>query len=178
VNFETQYLRAFGITVSPKVEGEFSNDPEDRGNWTTGRVGEGELKGTKYGVSAAAYPQLDIANLNIHQVREIFWRDYWREAGCHLLPHRLALCIFDAAVNHGVHAASKILQEVLGFTGADKDGIVGLHTATAAKQWDQDDLIIDFQRARLEYMRALKGWPRNKNGWSRRVFRLTMEAAR
>jgi lysozyme family protein len=178
VNFENLYLRAFGITVGAKVEGVYSDDPEDRGNWTGGEKGKGELRGTKYGVSAAAYPHLDIKNLNITQVREIFYRDYWRAAGCQLLPGRLALCVFDAAVNHGVHAASKLLQEVLGFTGGDKDGIVGLQTATAAKQWDQDDLIIDFQRARLEYMRALKNWPRNKNGWARRVFRLTLEAAR
>ena len=33
-------------------EGGFQNMHHDRGNWTGGKVGEGELKGTKFGLSA------------------------------------------------------------------------------------------------------------------------------
>ena len=44
-------------------EGEFTNDPKDRGNWTTGVIGRGQLKGTKFGISAMTYPHLDIINL-------------------------------------------------------------------------------------------------------------------
>ena len=41
-------------------EGGWQHDPRDRGNWTGGEVGRGECKGTKYGISAASYPALDI----------------------------------------------------------------------------------------------------------------------
>jgi lysozyme family protein len=34
-------------------EGGFQNDPDDSGNWTGGKVGVGELKGTKWGICAA-----------------------------------------------------------------------------------------------------------------------------
>ena len=46
-------------------EGGFTNDPNDRGNWTSGKIGVGELKGTKYGISAMAYPLEDIKNIGI-----------------------------------------------------------------------------------------------------------------
>ena len=34
-------------------EGRFTNDRNDRGNWTTGIIGKGQLKVTKYGKSLA-----------------------------------------------------------------------------------------------------------------------------
>jgi hypothetical protein len=43
--------RAFEETIG--LEGGFSRNPDDNGNWTGGRRGLGELKGTKYGISAA-----------------------------------------------------------------------------------------------------------------------------
>ena len=33
-------------------EGGLSLDPNDRGNWTGGKKGSGELRGTKYGIAA------------------------------------------------------------------------------------------------------------------------------
>ena len=56
-NFE----RCFAFTLG--AEGGYSNNPADPGNWTGGAVGNGELRGTNFGISASAYPQLDIANL-------------------------------------------------------------------------------------------------------------------
>lgn len=34
-------------------EGGYTDNPKDPGNWTGGEVGKGELKGSKYGLSAA-----------------------------------------------------------------------------------------------------------------------------
>ena len=59
MNFE----RAFEKLIDH--EKGLSLDPKDRGNWTTGVIGKGELKGTKYGVSAMSYPHLDIRNLTL-----------------------------------------------------------------------------------------------------------------
>ena len=50
--------KAFDIIVG--VEGGFSLDPNDPGNWTGGKRGVGELKGTRWGISAKSYPHLDI----------------------------------------------------------------------------------------------------------------------
>ena len=45
------------------VEGGYQCDPDDKGNWTGGNVGVGLLKGTKYGISAASFSNVDIKNL-------------------------------------------------------------------------------------------------------------------
>jgi hypothetical protein len=36
-------------------EGGYSNDPDDPGNWTGGKVGVGRLLGTKFGIAAKGY---------------------------------------------------------------------------------------------------------------------------
>ncbi|MFH4425265.1 glycosyl hydrolase 108 family protein [Vibrio alginolyticus] len=62
-------------------EGGLSLNPKDRGNWTSGIVGVGELKGSKYGVSAMSYPDLDIANLTRTECKEIVYRDFYKALG-------------------------------------------------------------------------------------------------
>src|SRR5690554_3598272 len=51
-------------------EGKFTDVRGDRGNWTSGRVGAGELKGTKYGISAMSYPHLDIKAITLEQAKD------------------------------------------------------------------------------------------------------------
>ena len=58
----------------------------DPGNWTDGKVGVGELKGTKYGIAASAHPTLDIAGLTLPAAEAIYEREYWTPAGCEALP--------------------------------------------------------------------------------------------
>jgi hypothetical protein len=92
-----------------KIEGGFQNDPNDPGNWTGGAVGIGELKGTKYGISAASYPDLDIVNLTVPEASVIYERDYWRESGADELPWPLCLAHCDLAVNGGVGRAMEAM---------------------------------------------------------------------
>ena len=50
-------------------EGRFTLNPNDKGNYTP----SGELKGTKYGISARMYPKLDIKNLTLEQAKLIYF---------------------------------------------------------------------------------------------------------
>lgn len=70
----------------------------DPGNWTGGKVGSGELRGTKYGISAAQYPMLDIKNISLDDAKLIYRKDYWKVAGCETLPWPLCLAVLDTAV--------------------------------------------------------------------------------
>ena len=88
-------------------EGGYTDNPEDHGNWTGGRKGVGELKGTNYGISAASYPNLDIRNLTLAQADDIYFRDYWQASGADKLPWPYCLLAFDSAVLHGVGASRK-----------------------------------------------------------------------
>ena len=58
-------------------EAGFTTDPKDRGNWTTGVIGKGELRGTKYGISAMTYPYLDIKNITLEYAKTLYKRDWW-----------------------------------------------------------------------------------------------------
>ena len=85
-------------------EGGYSAERVDPGNWTGGAVGVCELRGTKFGISAGAYPSLDIAGLTLADAQATYRRDYWDRVRGDELP--LALFKFDAAMNNGIgHAA-------------------------------------------------------------------------
>lgn len=92
-----------------KHEGEFTRASTDPGNWTGGSVGSGSLVGTKYGISAKAYPQLDIPNLTVAQAVAIYRRDYWTPMGCDYMTPSMALVVFDCAVNQGRGRAGDFL---------------------------------------------------------------------
>lgn len=138
--------RAFAYLVS--VEKGLSLDPNDRGNWTGGRVGVGELRGTKYGVSAAAHPDLDIPALTVDQAQQLFESEYWNTCRCDEMPYPLALCVVDDAYNHGPDLAIRTLQHTL---GVPVDGKMGPQTLGKA-QGAGPPLVLAFQAARaLEY---------------------------
>lgn len=79
----------FAFTVGS--EGGYTSDSADKGNWTGGAVGAGVLKGTKYGISAAEYPTLDIANLTQADAETIYRKDYWPGIRAPRCPCRLLL---------------------------------------------------------------------------------------
>jgi lysozyme family protein len=161
-------------------EGEYTDNRNDRGNWTGGAVGQGELKGTKWGISAASYPRLDIRNLSLTQAHDIYESDFWQRAGCHDMPPRLAFVHFDAAVNNGVGRAVRWLQQVV---GAGVDGRYGNDTRTAmqaAVTRDETHVLIEIHAHRLRFMAELtgpSGWPTFRGGWSRRLVKVPFEAA-
>jgi len=144
-------------------EGGFTSNPDDRGNWTGGRIGSGILKGTKYGISAMSYPDLDIRSLTWQQAKSIYKTDFWDKYSVESLPESIRLFFFDSSINHGVGGAIKILQDA---AGVAVDGNMGPKTMAAAKKvtpWD-------FARARSDYfieaskkgnnIAFLKGWLR------------------
>ena len=92
-------------------EGGYQNVHNDRGNWTGGEVGVGENKGTKYGISAASYPHLDIKNLTMQQADAIYFTDYWQASGADTMAWPACLLVLDTAVLHGVGTAKAYLQE-------------------------------------------------------------------
>lgn len=93
-------------------EGDYQNIPNDSGNWTGGKVGAGVNKGTKYGISAASYPDLDIINITMEQADAIYYRDYWQQSGADKLAWPACLLVFDTAVLHGVGTARNWLMDV------------------------------------------------------------------
>lgn len=143
-------------------EGVFDDNAKDRGNWTTGIVGSGELRGTKYGIAAHAYPQLDIRNLTLAEAKTLYMRDYWSTVEAHAA---LRFQLFDAAVNHGKGNAIRLLQRAVGV--AD-DGHWGPVSQRALDALSLDDQLMRFIAHRLLFWASLSTFETFGRGWTRR----------
>lgn len=172
----SNFDRMFDIVMGH--EGDFTADPADRGNWTAGAIGQGTCRGTKYGISAAAYPDLDITNITLDAAKALYQRDYWQRIAGDRLPGALALLVFDAAVNNGTGRAIRWLQQV---AQVSQDGVIGPRTLgaidhAAARPGGITDLCAEFLAQRLLFMTSLPTWQTFGLGWARRLCRLPYEA--
>ena len=147
-------------------EGKFTNDRQDRGNWTTGVIGKGELKGTKYGISAMTYPDLDIKNLTLVQAKKIYNRDWWDKINADQINPALVFQVWDFAINAGMGTAKRKLQLAVGVLD---DGIIGNLTIQAINKAELNDILLKFNAERLKYYTSLSTWPRYGKGWTLRV---------
>ena len=177
------FNKIFAITVGHEGQ-TLDLTPGDRGNWTSGIVGQGELKGSKFGVSAASYPTVDIANLTLAEAAEIYFTDYFKPVGGDRLPGPLALLAFDAAVNSGVGNAARWLQRAV---GVRDDGVVGDQTIAAANTLIGKDgtagICAEMLAQRLAFMNSNTAqWQQfgvaagRPLGWPRRLFQLAYQS--
>ena len=164
--------KAFAVIVGH--EAGYSNDHGDNGNWTGGKVGAGEFKGTKYGISAASYLALDIVNLQLEDAKAIYFRDYWLPLNADMLPPAIALVAFDGAVNASVKQAAMWLQAALNVA---QDGVIGRQTLNAVRMVrDVEPVIVEMLALRNEHNRKAQTADRHGLGWSRRLFKLSYQA--
>lgn len=161
-----QFEDAFKLLIGN--EGGYTNDTRDRGNWTGGKQGKGVLKGTKYGISAMAYPDVDIKSLTLGQAQAIYKRDYWDACGADNLPESIRFDVFDTAVNSGVARAKKILQAAIGVVA---DGVIGPVTLATAQAMDAQRLDKRFNAERLRFVSTIGGkeWELYGKGWVVRI---------
>lgn len=130
-------------------EGGFSIHPKDPGNWTGGKVGVGQLKGTNKGIASHSHPHLDIKNLTDDQIAAIYRKGYWDTVKADTLLPGVDLATFDASVMSGPGRARKWLMASLGGDGPDT--------------------IKRLCAKRLGFVQALKTWNTFGRGWLRRI---------
>lgn len=164
MNYTPQFLTYFDRLIGH--EAGFTIAPRDNGNWTGGRRGIGELKGTKYGIAANTYPDIDIANLTTEQAKAIYWRDWWLKIGADRLPPALSYQVWQFAVNAGMGTAKRGLQYA---AQVAQDGHVGPLTLAAVSKMELNDLLLRFNAFCLEHYTSLSSWPDFGKGWARRV---------
>ena len=147
-------------------EGKFTNNPLDRGNWTSGKVGRGKLKGTKFGISAMTYPHLDIKNLTKTEACDIYYKDFYKPFMGAVRSQAARYQLLDYAVNSGVMRATKALQRAV---GTHPDGWIGAKTRTAALRVPDELIALLVLADRLEFMASLSVWKTFGRGWARRI---------
>lgn len=149
-------------------EGEFSDNPKDPGNWSSGQVGVGTLDGTMWGVSspvARAFGYTGrMQDLPLETAKSIAKKKYWDVYQCDQFDARVAFQVFDAAYNGGRPA--QWLQQAAGVAA---DGVIGAKTIAAVRAADPMKIIMRFDAYRLKYMKDCRIWSDVSRGWADRI---------
>lgn len=149
-------------------EGGLSLDGNDPGNWTGGKVGVGELKGTKYGIAANTYPDLDIRALTVNDAAAIYARDFLAPLGAERYPDGVGFQLLDFAVNSGMRRTVLQLQFALGLK---TDGVIGPMTLAAVQALPEHKMVMLIISQRIEYMTGLRNFAHAGRGWMMRMAR-------
>lgn len=147
-------------------EGGFTNDRRDPGNWTGGKVGVGELRGTNMGIAAASFPKVDIRNITKAQAADIYAKKYAAPLRFDDLPVGPDLVTLDFGINSGIYRSARYAQMV---SGAPVDGVIGPVTLTAIQKMPARDYVKKLCAKRLSFVQGLKIWETFGKGWSRRI---------
>lgn len=158
-------------------EGGYTDDKDDSGNWTGGKIGVGVLKGTMMGISAARYPNEDIKNLTVERVKFLYKRDFWNKHNIEALPREYQHIVFDMVVNHNPTDAFKAVQRAINDACADikVDGKFGHNSRLALNTYRPPINLIKFRRIEL-YEKIIARSPikaKYRAGWINRAIRVS-----
>lgn len=136
----------------------------NEGGYTPGKGDPGGE--TKFGISKRSYPTIDIANLTRDDAKEIYRRDFWQRGSMDQYDGAIAFQAFDAAVNHGIETAIRLLQRA---AGVADDGHIGPITIAAIKRKSTTDMLMLFIAQRIKFWTKLSTWPTFGRGWANRA---------
>lgn len=163
MNYSPQFEIIFPRIVD--TEGGYSKDPNDPGNYGI-RNGQRVLIGTKYGVSGASYPNLDIPNITLEDAKGIFYKDFYLKVNGDQFPLALSMQMCDAEINHGWFGAIKMLQFAASVT---VDGVFGPLSLAAVNRIDKNDILYLFLARRIDVMVSDPNWLKYGAGWMHRI---------
>ena len=163
--------RAFDVALRHvlEMEGGWSNDPYDPGGPTNFGITLATYaahKGVAVVAGSLAALTAELRAIPQEMVREIYLGRYWRPSHSAELPAGLALMHFDAAVNHGVGGAARMLQQALRVAA---DGEIGTETLATARASSLGDAIDRYAEIRRTRYRSLGHFWRFGRGWLARV---------
>ncbi|MCE6415139.1 hypothetical protein KSA69_17050 [Acinetobacter baumannii] len=139
-------------------EGGYVDHPSDPGGETNYGITKSVAR--QYGFKGS----MKVIPMDI--VERIYKDQYWNAMSCDSFPFSIAFQLFDAAVNHGLLNARKLLQRAV---GVKDDGIVGALTLAAVRKIPQLTLISLFNSKRLEFYSKISTVKVFGGGWMARV---------
>lgn len=145
------------------LEGGYVNDPRDSG---------GE---TKYGISAASNPGVDIKNLTWEGAKKIYKAKYWDAPKLGLIDDCRIVCrVFEQCVVGGQRVGVRLLQcayNDLTHSGTlAPDGLMGPKTANAINSYPHKDaLYAAINKQAANRYPTLKNWNLYADSWMRRL---------
>jgi len=139
-------------------EGGYVNHPDDPGGETNWGITKATARANGYTGS--------MKELTRERAKLIYKTAFWERAKCPQYHSGIGYQLFDAAVNHGIGNAIRMLQRAVNV--AD-DGIVGKLTLKAIDQMSLDDVLVLFNAERLMFQSKLSKFPTFGRGWVRRT---------
>lgn len=120
-------------------EGGLSDHPADKGGLTNLGITQSTLDRAQLEFTGLPSSVKDLTRAHAEEIYRVL---YWEESKADMMPYPLSTLHFDAAVNHGVGGAAKLLQRTINNYAAkagldvcvDVDGAVGPKTLSALCQ--------------------------------------------
>lgn len=148
-------------------EGGYVNHPQDPGGATMRGVTQRVYDAFR---RATGLPTQAVRLLTDAEHHAIYIRQYWNPIWGDQLPDGVDGAVFDYAVNSGPARAVRDLQRIV---GTKADGVMGLMTFSAVKEWvakrSAAELVVALCEARMRFLRGLKTFATFGRGWTRRV---------
>lgn len=154
-------------------EGGYSDHKADRGGKTM------------YGITQLTFnmwltkhnlPTRPVRSLTKSEMQQIYRQEYWTKASCQYMTEKLAICHFDAAVNHGLGRAAKLLQKAVGVA---EDGVIGQKTLDAVQSIPENIVIREYLNARDDFYHQIVARDPSQlaflDGWMNRLENLEKE---
>lgn len=165
-----RFDKAFEYTMPFEGWDAYTNDPDDMGGATKYGITIKTLKAIRFDVDGdGEITESDVRLLTYSQAKDILKRKYWDMIQADKIEsERIAIKLFDCAVNMGPIRATRIAQEALNDLryGLVVDGLMGPKTLSSLNGTDEDVFFL-FLVARLEQFytglnqrKFLKGWLR------------------
>lgn len=121
---------------------------------------------TNWGISKRSYPSVNIKDLTREDAKEIYRKDFWQRGQMDQYDPAIAFQVFDAAVNHGIETALRLLQRA---AGVADDGHIGPITVAAVKAKSVTDMLMLYIAHRIKFWTKLTTWDKFGKGWANRA---------
>jgi len=154
----------YAMGVLLKWEGGYVNHPLDPGGATNHGITHKTLAQWR-GVKKVS--KAEVKALTKKEAGDIYYNNYWLKAYCDKVPAKLAICMFDCAVNQGVGVSTRVLQHVL---KVKKDGVIGPNTLRALEKRNINEVVYSYMARRGIRYSWLKIFSTFGYGWFRRLF--------
>lgn len=159
------------IAFTLKAEGGWVHDLHDQGGETFMGILRRAHPDWGGWVLVDAMPNKNAHSLQLELAVRVFYRaNYWDKIGGDQLPPRLALTVFDWAVNSGVHQAVMSLQQLV---GAQPDGRFGPKTLASVTEYMDRQIALGVLKRREHFVADLlarvPALERFRHGWENRL---------
>jgi lysozyme family protein len=136
----TKFSRSLHTVLN--YEGGYVNNPKDPGGATNKGITQRVYDAYRHWMKR---PIQTVQKITDPEVEDVYCNSYWKPMKCEAFKLPVALCMFDSAVQWGVHGALVLMGEALGLPMVSDSLTIlkslGLHT-------DQRDLVLRIYKAR------------------------------